>query len=79
MADWDRWHDLLDIRDRGAFTPEEQAEYDHYAELVAKLDAEDGAVSDIAVEALVKKHEHAQDSIRCLTEAVRAELSENRS
>lgn len=71
-ADWDRWHDLLDIRDREGLTPDEQVEYDRFAKVVAKLDAEDAAVSAPAVEALVKKHERVLASIEQLTKAVRA-------
>lgn len=71
-VDWDRWHDLLDIRDREGFTPDEQVEYDRFAQIVAKLDAEDAAVSAPAVEALVKKHERVLASIEQLTKAVRA-------
>ncbi len=36
--DWDRWHDLLDIRDGRGFTDAEQAEYAAFLPIVAKLD-----------------------------------------
>lgn len=71
-VDWDRWHDLLDILDRRALTPDEQAEYDEFGQVVAKLDAEEAAVARPAVEALVQGHERVLASIERLTKAVRA-------
>ena len=70
-VDWDRWHDLLDIREQRALTQQEQAEYDRMAETVARLDAEEAATSNAAVDSLVKRHERVLASIERLTEAVR--------
>ena len=70
--DWDRWHDLLDIRDRDGFTPDEQVEYDRFAQIVAKLDAEDAAIAAPGVAELVEAHERVLASIEELTKAVRS-------
>ena len=70
--DWDRWHDLLDIRNQRPLTSDERAEYDEFAQIVANLDAEEAAVARPAVEALVQGHERVLASIERLTEAVRA-------
>ena len=50
--DWERWHDLLDIRDGRGFTDAEQAEYVEFLPIVAKLDAEAARVGDAAIRKL---------------------------
>ena len=37
-ADWDRWHELLTIRDTGRMTPAERVEYERLLPLVSELD-----------------------------------------
>jgi len=66
--DWDRWHDLLDIRAERALTTSEEQEYQEYARLAAQLDAEEGRAADAALDKLVKEHERVLDSIRRLKE-----------
>jgi hypothetical protein len=65
-SDWDRWHDLLTIRDHRAFTQDEQAEYDRLAQIVARVDAEAAAIGNAAIDALAKKHERVLASIERL-------------
>lgn len=36
--DWDRWHELLDIRDKCLMTPSERVEYQAFLPIVARLD-----------------------------------------
>lgn len=71
-VDWDRWHDLLDIRAQRALTTSEEQEYEEYARIAAQLDAEEGRAADAALDNLVKEHERVIASIRRLTAAVRA-------
>lgn len=71
-VDWDRWHELLDIRAQRALTTSEEQEYEEYARIAAQLDAEEGRAADAALDNLVKEHERVLDSIRRLTAAVRA-------
>jgi hypothetical protein len=42
--DWERWHELLDIRDTRGFTATEADEYAEFLPIVAELDAEDEAL-----------------------------------
>ncbi len=71
-VDWDRWHELRDIRDERGLTPSEETEYQRFARIVARLDAEAARDADGALDGLVKKHERIIASIRRLTAAVRA-------
>ena len=71
LVDWERWHELLDIRGRRDFTASEQGEYQQLAAFVARLDAKEEAVADAAVDALVKKHERFLAWIERLTDAVK--------
>lgn len=70
--DWDRWHELRDIREERALTRDEETEYEWFARIVSRLDAEEEAIAARAVEALVKKHERVIASLERLTEAVKA-------
>lgn len=70
--DWDRWHELLDIRAERTLTTSEEQEYEEYARIAAQLDAEEGRAADAALDNLVKEHERVIASIRRLTAAVRA-------
>jgi len=72
VVDWDRWHELLDLRDSRALTAEEQLEYAQIAEVVSRLDEEEAQLGGGAVDALVRKHERVLDSIERLTQAVNA-------
>lgn len=65
--DWDRWHELLDIRAQRALTTSEEYEYEEYARIVAQLDAEEGGAASAALDNLVKEHERVIDSIRRVT------------
>ncbi len=71
-VDWDRWHELRDIRDKRGLTPSEEPEYQRFARIVARLDAEAARAADVALGGLVKEHERVIASIRRLTAAVRA-------
>jgi len=71
-VDWDRWHELLDIRAQRPLTTSEEKEYQEYARIAARLDAEAGRTADAALDNLVEEHERVLDSIRRLTAAVRA-------
>ncbi len=73
-TNWDRWHDLLDIRARRALTTSEQREYQEYARIAQQLDAEEGQAADAAFDDLIKKHERVIASIRRATEAINASL-----
>ena len=53
-------------------TPSEQAEYDRFARIVDRLDAEEEALCAKSVDHLIGKHERVLASIRRLTEAVEA-------
>lgn len=44
-TDWDRWHDLLDIKSERTFHESEQAEYDRITRIVAKADAFEASLS----------------------------------
>ena len=59
--DWDRWHDLLDIRDGRGFTDAEQAEYVGFLPIVAKLDAEEARVGEASFK---KLSQHAEVNAR---------------
>lgn len=66
VVDWDRWHELLDVRAQRALTPSERQEYEEYDRIVARLDGEGGLASDAALDNLVKEHERAIETIRRL-------------
>jgi len=70
--DWERWHELRDIREERALTRDEETEYEWFARIVSRLDAEEETIAARAVEALVKKHERVIASLERLTEAVKA-------
>lgn len=44
-VDWNRWHDLLDIRDGRGLSSEEQVEYDALVKVVEVLDAKEAEVA----------------------------------
>lgn len=71
-VDWDRWHDLLDIKAKRQLTNSEEREYQVFTEIVARLDAEEEEAADAALDHLASEHERVLDSIRRLTAAVRA-------
>jgi GrpB-like predicted nucleotidyltransferase (UPF0157 family) len=72
VTDWDRWHELLDIRDKRRLTPGEEAEYQRFARITAQLDAEEGRAADAALDNLVKEHERVIASIQRATVALQA-------
>lgn len=76
VVDWDRWHELLDVRDKRELTPNEGLEYRRFANLAKRLDAEAAQAADVALDGLVKEHERVIDSIRRLTNAVEKALDE---
>lgn len=51
--DWNRWHDLRDIRAKRALTPAESAEYDRFVAIVDRLDAEEATRCDKVLDKLV--------------------------
>lgn len=74
---WDRWHDLLDIKDERELTPTEAVEYLQFAKSAKQLDAVHGMAADAALDGLAKGHERVIDSIRRLTAAVRAGIEQD--
>lgn len=68
QPDWDRWHELLAIRDGPGLTEAERAEYLEFLLLVARADAEEARVGNAAVKRLVARH---WDRIRALRSCVR--------
>lgn len=70
-VDWDRWHDLLDIRDGRGFSSSEQVEFEALRARVTELDAEERTRGKEAVASLVSDHERVIESIKELTEAIR--------
>ena len=71
IIDWERWHDLLTIRDHRAMTETEKREYDEMLAVVVVLDAEDAAVSEAAMDKLEQKHDRIIASIDRLTDKLR--------
>ncbi len=71
-TNWDRWHELLDIRARRALTTGEQQEYGDYARIAQQLDVEEGRAADAAMDGLAKGHERVIASIRRATAALNA-------
>lgn len=69
--DWDRWHDLLDIRARRGLTPDEEAEYQKFLVVVDGLDAEEAVIAEAYLAGCVEKHMRIIASIERLTEAVK--------
>lgn len=69
-VDWNRWHELLDIRDKRGLTPDEEAEHQRFAHIAAQLDAEEGKAADAALDKLVKEHERRLASLERLTQAL---------
>ncbi len=56
-VNWERYHELLDIKmDRG-FTKAEWREYKTYLPIVARFDAEEAARCKPIIDGLVRKHE----------------------
>lgn len=70
-ADWDRWHELLDIRDNRGLNAEEQTEYDRLAIIAARLDQQEELATAYAVSSLEDRHQQVIASIERLVEAVR--------
>ena len=58
-VDWDRWHELLDIRDGPGLSPTEQVEYDRILEVVVPLDEEEARLARASLKRLKRKHEAA--------------------
>ncbi len=52
---WDRWHELLTIRDMRGLNQSEQAEYDEFKVIVDKEDAEEERISREHIEKLQGK------------------------
>lgn len=78
QVDWDRWHELLSIRDSRPMNPSEHREYERFETIVAELDAQDEARSNAALGLLEKKHARVISSIERLTEAVRRAAQRDR-
>ncbi len=70
-ADWDRWHELLDIRHGRGLSLAEYEEYKAFTQLVRTLDAKEGKVADADLANLCTEHGRIIASIRRLTVAVR--------
>lgn len=70
--DWQRWHDLLDIRDKRKLTPDEEVEYGRMARVVSELDAEEEVAAAESLGSLLQTHEQVLASIERLTKAVQA-------
>jgi len=70
-VDWKRYHSLLDIQATRGFTDQEQAEYETYLPILAKLDAEEAERCKPATDRLMKKHEETLKSIDDLIKGLR--------
>lgn len=77
-VDWDRWHELLDIRDERVLTPAEQEEYERIARIVAQLDEEEARIAAVTLDRLRKQHDSVLDSIRALTDKLKAAANRER-
>ncbi len=69
--DWERWHQLLDLREERQLTPDEEIEYQEFSRIVADLDAREASKSRRATRRLLKRHETVLGSIRKLTSTLR--------
>ena len=77
-ADWERWHELLSIRDSRGMNPSEQREYEEFEAIVAEQDAQEEARSNAALDLLEEKHALVISSIERLTVAVRKAAQRDR-
>lgn len=77
-ADWERWHELLSIRDSRPMNPAEQREYEGFETIVAEQDAQEEARSNAALDLLEEKHALVISSIERLTVAVRKAAQRDR-
>lgn len=75
-VDWDRWHELLDIRDKRPLRTSELEEYAKYGRIVRERDIVEGKAADAALGKLAKEHERILASIRRLTAAVLADAKQ---
>lgn len=78
QVDWDRWHELLSIRDSRPMNPSEQREYEGFEAIVAEQDAQEEARSNAALDLLEEKHALVISSIERLTVAVRKAAQRDR-
>lgn len=78
QIDWDRWHELLSIRDSRPMNPSEQREYEGFEAIVAEQDAQEEARSNAALDLLEEKHALVISSIERLTVAVRKAAQRDR-
>jgi len=70
MVDWERWHDLLDIRAQRPLTTPEGMEYERFRAIAAQLDAEQGKAAGVGLDKLCKGHMRVIDSIKRTTAAI---------
>lgn len=77
-TDWERWHELLSIRDSRGMNPSEQREYEGFEAIVAEQDAQEEARSNAALDLLEEKHALVISSIERLTVAVRKAAQRDR-
>ena len=69
--DWERWHQLLDLREERQLTPDEEIEYQEFSRIVVDLDARETSKSNRAARRLMKQHERVLAAIRKLTSTLR--------
>nr|AQS33359.1 hypothetical protein [uncultured archaeon]AQS34139.1 hypothetical protein [uncultured archaeon] len=71
--DWDRWHELLDIRSARQLTPSEQIEYGNFEVYVLQRDAEEAAKVQPHLDALMENHMERISKLEKLTILVEAQ------
>ena len=67
--DWDRWHELLGIRDGRGFTFTEYGEYKRFLPIVAELDAVEVLIANMAIRKSLRAARH-EKNLRRLTRLV---------
>ena len=76
LVDWDRWHELLDIRDTRGLNEEESLEYATYQAIVDKLDRAEERSSLPGFEDRSRNQKEVLALIERLTEVIRSSSPE---
>lgn len=75
--DWKRYHALLDISMQRKYTDAEQAEYEAYLPILAKLDAEEAARCKPATDRLMRRHAETLASLEVFIKEAAKKSKEN--
>lgn len=65
---WDRWHDLLDIKVYRAFTPNEQAEYNGINTIAQTMDQVEVNRCQPELDRLINYHEQVINELKTIRE-----------